>query len=67
MALAPRILELLNANGQSNVKVFMGGIIPDEDVPRLKALGITGIYGPGTSTEDIVREMRAAVLAETAI
>jgi methylmalonyl-CoA mutase C-terminal domain/subunit len=67
MALAPRILELLNANGQSNVKVFLGGIIPDEDVPRLKALGITGIYGPGTSTEDIVREMRAAVLAETAI
>jgi len=66
MALAPRILELLNANGQSNVKVFLGGIIPDEDVPQLKTMGITGIYGPGTSTEDIVREIRAAVLVEPA-
>jgi len=64
MALAPRILELLKVNGQSNVKIFLGGIIPDEDVPQLKALGITGIYGPGTSTEDIVREVRAAILAK---
>jgi len=67
MALAPRILELLDANGQSNVKVFLGGIIPDEDVPQLKTMGITGIYGPGTSTEDIVREIRAAVLVEPAV
>lgn len=66
MALAPRILELLKANGQSNVKVFLGGIIPDEDVPPLRSMGITGIYGPGTSTEDIVREIRAAVLVEPA-
>ena len=67
MALAPRILELLSTNGQNNVKVFLGGIIPDEDVPQLKTMGITGIYGPGTSTEDIVREIRAAVLAEPAV
>lgn len=66
MALAPRILELLKANGQGKVKIFLGGIIPDEDVPQLKALGITGIYGPGTSTEDIVREIRTAVLADPA-
>lgn len=66
MALAPRILELLKVNGQNNVKIFLGGIIPDEDVPQLKAMGITGIYGPGTSTEDIVREMRAAILSEPA-
>jgi methylmalonyl-CoA mutase, C-terminal domain len=61
MALAPRILELLQANGQSQVKVFIGGIIPDEDIPRLKELGITGVYGPGASTETIVREISAAV------
>ncbi len=66
MALAPRILELLKENGQSNVKIFLGGIIPDEDVPQLKALGITGIYGPGTSTEDIVRDVRAAILTKLA-
>ncbi len=61
MALAPRILELLKANGQAQVKVFIGGIIPDEDIPRLKALGVTGVYGPGASTETIVREVRQAV------
>ncbi|MBE7535744.1 MAG: cobalamin B12-binding domain-containing protein [Anaerolineales bacterium] len=60
MALAPRIMELLKANGQDQVKVFMGGIIPDEDMPRLKAMGITGIYGPGASTEEIVKEIREA-------
>jgi len=65
MALAPRILELLKANGQEDVKVFLGGIIPDEDEPNLKEMGITGIYGPGTSTEDIVHDIRAAVLGQT--
>ena len=61
MALAPRVLELLKANGQSHVKVFLGGIVPDEDAPRLKEMGITGIYGPGASTEDIIREVRESV------
>jgi methylmalonyl-CoA mutase C-terminal domain/subunit len=60
MALTPRIMELLNANGQSDIHVFVGGIVPDEDVPRLKKLGIDGVYGPGASTEDIVRDIRAA-------
>lgn len=60
MALVPRILELMKANGQEHVKVFLGGIIPDEDVPKLKELGIAGIYGPGASTEDIVRDILAA-------
>ena len=61
MALAPRVLELLKANGQACVRVFIGGIVPDEDVPRLMEMGVSGIYGPGASTEDIVREVRAAV------
>ena len=61
MALAPRILELLKANGQNQVKVFIGGIIPDEDMPRLKEMGITGIYGPGASTDDIIKDVREAV------
>ncbi len=62
MALVPRILELIQANGQEHVMVFLGGIIPDEDVPRLKDLGVAGVYGPGTLTEDIIREIRLAVL-----
>jgi methylmalonyl-CoA mutase C-terminal domain/subunit len=61
MVLVPRVLELMKLNGQENVKVFVGGIIPDEDVPRLLEMGVTAIYGPGTSTEDIVLEIRQAV------
>ncbi len=61
MALAPRILELLKANGQSKVKVFIGGIVPDEDVPQLKQMGVTGVYGPGASTEDIIKDIKEAV------
>jgi methylmalonyl-CoA mutase C-terminal domain/subunit len=61
MALAPRILQLLKTNGQEAVKVFIGGIVPDEDMPRLKEMGITGIYGPGASTDDIIRDIRQAM------
>ena len=46
------------------VKVFIGGIIPDEDMPRLKEMGITGIYGPGASTDDIIKDVREAVKYE---
>lgn len=61
MVLAPRILELLKANGQEHVRVFIGGIVPDEDVPRLLEMGIAGVYGPGTLTESIIRDVRSAV------
>jgi methylmalonyl-CoA mutase C-terminal domain/subunit len=61
MALAPRILELLKANGQAGVKVFIGGIVPDEDVPALQTMGITGVYGPGASTDEIIKDIREAV------
>jgi len=61
MALTPRLLELLKNNGQSNVKVFVGGIIPDEDLLRLKEMGVTGVYGPGASTEDIIRDVKTSV------
>jgi methylmalonyl-CoA mutase C-terminal domain/subunit len=61
MALVPRVIELLKANGQSSVKVFIGGIIPDEDVPRLTDLGVSGIYGPGAPTEQIINDIRTAI------
>ncbi len=61
MALLPRIFELLRTNGQENVKVFVGGIIPDEDAPRLLEMGVVGVYGPGTLTDDIVRDIRLAL------
>ncbi len=64
MALAPRIMELLKANGQHDIHVFIGGIVPDEDIPRLKEIGIRGVYGPGASTQDIVEDIRRIAGAE---
>lgn len=66
MALVPRILELIRANGQENVQVFLGGIIPDEDVPRLLEMGVFGVYGPGTITESIIQDVRRAVQGQEA-
>jgi methylmalonyl-CoA mutase C-terminal domain/subunit len=43
------------------VKVFVGGIIPDEDLLRLKEMGVSGVYGPGASTEDIIRDVKTSV------
>jgi methylmalonyl-CoA mutase C-terminal domain/subunit len=62
MAIVPRLFELLKKNGQENVKVFVGGIIPDEDVPRLKEMGVDGVYGPGASTQKIVQDIRSLSL-----
>jgi len=61
MALFPRIMEQLRQRGLDDVVVFAGGIIPDEDVPRLKELGIRHVYGPGTDTRDIVADIRRAL------
>ncbi len=61
MTLVPRVVEGLQANGLDDVVVTIGGIIPDEDVSRLNALGIKGIFGPGTYTQDIVAFIRQAV------
>jgi len=61
MALIPRVIELLRANGQENVLVYAGGIIPEEDIPALKAAGVREVYGPGSSTEVMVADIREAV------
>ncbi|RME46228.1 MAG: cobalamin B12-binding domain-containing protein [Chloroflexi bacterium] len=61
MALFPRIVELLKEYGMDDVLIVAGGIIPDEDVPRLKEMGIKGVFGPGTSTQDIVAFIRREV------
>lgn len=66
MALVPRVLELLKANGQSDVRVFIGGIIPDEDIPVLREMGVLGIYGPGTITDDIICDIRDSLITSSA-
>jgi methylmalonyl-CoA mutase C-terminal domain/subunit len=62
MGLVPRVMELLHANGQQDVHVFVGGIIPETDVPALKKLGVQAVYGPGTITSVVVEDIRQAVL-----
>ncbi|MBI5956491.1 MAG: cobalamin B12-binding domain-containing protein [Chloroflexi bacterium] len=61
MTLFPRIMKLLKDKGLEGILVFAGGIIPDEDVPALKEMGIRAIYGPGTPTGDIVNFLRQNV------
>jgi methylmalonyl-CoA mutase C-terminal domain/subunit len=54
MTLFPRVLELLRAKGAGHVLLAGGGIIPKEDMAKLRALGVGELFGPGTSTADIV-------------
>jgi methylmalonyl-CoA mutase C-terminal domain/subunit len=54
MHICPRVVELLKEKGLDDVQVVVGGIIPDQDVPKLNALGITGIFIPGTPMQEIV-------------
>jgi methylmalonyl-CoA mutase C-terminal domain/subunit len=61
MALCPRVVELLRAQDMADVVVLVGGIIPDDDVAPLKALGVKGVFGPGTSTGEIVAFIRSQV------
>lgn len=56
--LFPRIFELLRQHGMDDVLVVAGGIIPDEDVPEMKALGVRAVFGPGTPTGVIVEFIR---------
>jgi len=57
MTLFPRILKLLREKGSGDIPVLAGGIIPDEDVSALKEMGIAGVFGPGTSTQEIVESI----------
>ena len=61
MALCPRIVELMHAQGMDDVVVLVGGIIPDDDVEPLHKLGVKGVFGPGTSTQDIIEFIRQSV------
>jgi methylmalonyl-CoA mutase, C-terminal domain len=61
MHICPRIVELLRERTMEDVVVVVGGIIPDADVPKLNALGITGVFQPGTPMQDIVEFIRGRV------
>ena len=58
MTLLPRIAELIRAKGMEDVLVAAGGIIPDADVPKLKAAGVAEVFGPGTTIGQVATYFR---------
>ncbi len=63
LPICKRILDLLAEKGMTQVKVFVGGIIPAQDIPELKKLGVAEVFLPGASTEDIIRLIETTVPA----
>jgi methylmalonyl-CoA mutase C-terminal domain/subunit len=59
--LFPRVVDALRRRGASDILVIGGGIIPDEDIPRLKSCGIAAVFGPGTNTNDVAAYIKAQV------
>ena len=51
----PKVMQLLKESGVEDILVLGGGIIPDEDIPKLNEIGIAEIFGPGTNTQDVVK------------
>lgn len=67
MPLMARIMELMTEKEMGDVPVFLGGIVPDEDVARLQAMGVTAVFGPGTSLDDVIAAFRQAIDARHAL
>lgn len=61
MTLFPAVIDLLKEKGIDDIAVFGGGIVPPEDIPELKKLGVREVFTPGTSTEDIIKWVRANI------
>jgi methylmalonyl-CoA mutase C-terminal domain/subunit len=66
LPLMARIMELLAENEMTDVPVFVGGIIPDDDVPRLREMGVAAVFGPGASLDDVIAQFRQAIAARRA-
>ncbi len=56
--LFPKIMQLLKKKGMTDVMVFAGGIIPEEDIPALKKVGVKEVFGPGTPTSTLIEYVR---------
>ena len=62
----PRIMELMQQNKMADVMVFMGGIVPDQDIAELRKIGVRGIFLPGSSLDEIVNFVKQNVRQESA-
>ncbi|MEZ4501220.1 MAG: cobalamin B12-binding domain-containing protein [Dehalococcoidia bacterium] len=58
LELFPRVVEELKSRGVEDVLLFAGGIIPQDDIPRVNEIGFKGVFGPGTNTNDIIEFVR---------
>ena len=65
MTLVPRVVELLSDQGAEDVVVTVGGTIPADDIPELKALGVAEVFTPGVSTQEIIDFIQGAVRSST--
>src|SRR5262245_16481434 len=61
LTIFPRVRELMREKGMDDVQLFGGGIIPEEDIPKLQAHGVGAVFLPGTSTEEIIKYIRKNV------
>jgi methylmalonyl-CoA mutase C-terminal domain/subunit len=61
MTIFPRVVELMRDKGMNDVLLFGGGIIPEDDVPKLMEAGVGAVFLPGASTEDIIKYIRESV------
>ena len=61
LSICRRILDLLQEKGMAGIKVFLGGIIPAQDIADLKAMGVVEVFLPGSSTQDVVRVIEGVV------
>jgi methylmalonyl-CoA mutase C-terminal domain/subunit len=61
MTLFPAVIDLLKQSKAEDIRIFGGGIIPDDDIPKLKGMGVTEIFTPGSSTQDIVQWIRTNI------
>ena len=63
LTLLPRVVELLKEAGKGDIPVFCGGIIPDEDIPKLEKAGVERVFLPGTSLGEITTWLRERTIA----
>jgi methylmalonyl-CoA mutase C-terminal domain/subunit len=66
MTLFPAVIDLLKKSSAGDIAVFGGGIIPDDDIPKLKGLGVAELFTPGSSTQDIVQWIRTNIKTRAA-
>ncbi|MBN1248234.1 MAG: cobalamin B12-binding domain-containing protein [Anaerolineae bacterium] len=66
MALVPRIIEAMAQRGLEDVPLFLGGIVPQDDIPPLLGMGVEKVFGPGTEMQSIIDYVRSAAASEAA-